>query len=281
VLNCSKWLTGLAVASFFTVAELPGVFPQSVARAESVAAKPHRTYENHLKGRINIVYEETDDPLSAELIQGYQQYGLFDRVTKLITEKINLPRDITVVFKDCGQANAVYFSREATIVMCNELTKENYELFRQNGYGQEEALKAAIFASVFIFYHESGHMVIDQLDLPIVGKEEDAADQFAAFFLSINDTEDKSISGEIVMAAANLFDLTSTAPKERDFQDEHSLSKQRFYSLVCMLYGTNPEKYHSLAVKLDYTKSRLHRCQAEAGTITMAWQRLLEPYLKT
>lgn len=37
---------------------------------------------------------------------------------------------------------------------------------------------------MFIFLREVGHAMIDVLDLPIVGQEEDAADQLATVFFS-------------------------------------------------------------------------------------------------
>jgi Putative metallopeptidase len=288
MLNYFKLLSGLALASLFTVAELPGVFPQTVAQAQttgSVAATKKTSNliaRNRRSGRIKVVYGKTNDPLSAALMEGYQRYGLFEEIGKLITSEINLPRDITVVVTDCGQANAFYNSEKHAIVMCNELIKSNYQVLLNNGYEEEEALQTAIFASVFTFYHESAHMLISELNLPVVGRDEDAADQFAAFFLLINDSsKGKSISGEIVMAAAKLFALQSTPVTPEDTINEHALNQQRFYSLVCILYGAAPEKYSGLVAKLGYSESRLNRCQADAVSIVTAWQRLLAPYLKT
>jgi hypothetical protein len=41
----------------------------------------------------------------------------------------------------------------------------------------------------FVFYHELAHAVIDQLNLPVVGGEEAAADQFATVTLATNGFE--------------------------------------------------------------------------------------------
>ncbi len=289
MLNYLKWLSGLALVSLVTVGDLPGVFPKAVARAQtSTTALANQKTPTHLiarnrgDGRINVVYGETDDPFSAKLIQAYQRYGYFEKVSALITSEIALPGDITVVLTNCGTANAFYSSEKHAIVICNELTKENYQLLRQNGYEQDKALKTAIFASLFFFYHESGHMLIHELNLPVVGKEEDVADQFSAFFLLMNDSSaDKSDSGEILMSAAKLFALEKNLASEQGLQDEHALDRQRFYNLVCMLYGAAPAKYSNLVANLNYLEPRLSRCQAESKSLVTAWQRLLQPYLKT
>jgi Putative metallopeptidase len=233
-------------------------------------------------GRMQVVYGKANDPLSSALMRVYKQYGLFEQAANLMTSQIELPRNIQIVLTDLGEPNAYYSPQQHAIVISNELTKHNYESLRKQGYSEEKALKTAVLASIFIFYHEAGHMLVHELNLPITGREEDAADQFAAAFLLLNDSSaDKALSGEIVMAAARVFDAQRTQPDERDLQDEHSLNPQRFYNLVCMLYGAAPERYGSLVTKLGYSESRLSRCQMESKSVLAAWQRLLEPYLKS
>ena len=39
-------------------------------------------------------------------------------------------------------------------------------------------------AMQFVFFHESGHMLISELNLPAIGPEEDVADEFATFYLT-------------------------------------------------------------------------------------------------
>lgn len=288
MLNYLKCLSGLALVSLFTVGDLPGIFPKAVAQTPATApanqeAPPSRlSARNRGGGEINVVYQETNDPLSASLIKAYQQYGYFEKIGALITSEIVLPRDITVVLTDCGQANALYSSEHHAIVICNELTKENYRLLRADGYSEKAALKTAILSSVFSFYHEAGHMLIHELDLPAVGREEDNVDQFSAFFLLVNDSSvDKSNSGEILLAAVKTFSLQPSLLNPESIKDEHSLTQQRVANLVCMLYGAAPAKYQDLVTKLDYSESRLAGCQAESDKTFTAWKRLLEPYLKT
>ena len=283
-----KWLSGLALASLCTVA-VPGVFPQSAAQALTLttASATQPTRSNRVariqhSSRIRVVYGDTDDPLSAALMQGYRENRFFEEIGQLITSEINLPRDITVVVKDCGQANAYYSPNEHAIVICNELTKENYQVLRKHGYGEDEALQTAVYASVFFFYHESGHMLIHELNLPTVGKEEDVADQFSAVFLLLNDpSSHKSLSGEILLSAAKLFQLQRSDLDPEILKDPHALNQQRFYNIVCLLYGSAPEQYSKLVAKLDYPESRQNSCREESETIVSAWKRLLQAHLKT
>ena len=284
--NYFQRLKRLAVASLWTVSGLPLLMPVPAqaltASNKQTTAATNLVARQQRSGRMQVVYGKANDPFSAALMRVYKQYGLFEQAANLMTAQIELPRNIQIVLTDLGQPNAYYSAQQHAIVISNELTKHNYESLLKRGYSEEEAIKTAVLASIFIFYHEAGHMLIHELNLPITGREEDAADQFAAAFLLLNDSStDKALSGEIVMAAAQVFDAQRTQPDERDLQDEHSLNPQRFYNLVCMLYGAAPERYGNLVTKLGYSESRLSRCQMESKSVLAAWQRLLEPYLKS
>jgi hypothetical protein len=285
--NYCKWLGGLALVSLFTIGDVPGISPKKVVQAQTpMSAIANQNPANLIalhrgNGRIKVIYGETNNPFSAALMEGYQQSRFFEGITELITAQFKLPRNVRVILQDCGVANAFYSSKEHAIVMCNELTNQAYQLSKQKGYGDEAALKSAVLSTVFFFYHEAGHMLVHELDLPVVGKEEDLADQFAAYFLLSNDpSADKSLSGQILLSAAKVFARQSTRPKKGDFIDEHALNQQRYYNLVCMVYGASPEKYSGLVAKLNYPESRLNGCRQESESMFRNWERLLKPYLK-
>jgi len=40
----------------------------------------------------------------------------------------------------------------------------------------EEAKSFALGNTIFFLFHESGHMLVSEFDLPVLGKEEDAVD---------------------------------------------------------------------------------------------------------
>jgi hypothetical protein len=268
----------------FTLISLPGSHmaeAKTTVVTTTTKTNPKLLTRNRGGGRIKVVYGESDDPFSNQLMQGDREVGLFQGIADLITSEIQLPRDVTLSLQDCGQANAFYSKDDRQIVLCNELMKTNYERFKKANYGDEESLQLALYVNIFFLYHEAGHLLISELDLPIVGREEDVADQFSAFFILSNfDTsQDKSTSGKILLSAAELFKINSKNPTKGDYIDEHGLNPQRFYNLVCMLYGKHPEAYQDLISSLNYPEERAARCQQESELMFNSWQRLLEPYL--
>jgi hypothetical protein len=68
--------------------------------------------------------------------------------------------------------------------------------------------------------------------------EEDAADQLAGLVLIT--TGDSGL--EIAMRGAQFFRLLALSGAKTPFFNEHSLDAQRYYNLLCMVYGSNPDR---------------------------------------
>jgi hypothetical protein len=65
-----------------------------------------------------------------------------------------------------------------------------------------------------------------------------------------------------------------------DFAGEHSLSEQRFYNVMCFMYGSNPQGYAELVSEGTLPESRAARCEEEYRTLNRDWERLLRRWLK-
>jgi hypothetical protein len=119
--------------------------------------------------------------------------------------------------------------------------------------------------------HEVGHALVDVLDLPITGREEDVADQLAVYSL---------IRGYEKGAQAAYAGVTALQPASNEFDDtqladEHSLGPQRLYNVLCWIYGSDPQKYSNILQGGMLPESRAVRCPGEWDRMAKAWQRLL------
>lgn len=122
----------------------------------------------------------------------------------------------------------------------------------------DKKMNAAFGSIFFILYHEMGHALIDVLRLPILGKEEDAADAIASYLmLRVPD------SYAAVLGTLWFFGQGSKDYSMRQFADEHSLGPQRQSSLLCYALGKDPSRFESLANRFSLPSERARRCSVE------------------
>ncbi|MEW6644955.1 MAG: DUF4344 domain-containing metallopeptidase [Pseudomonadota bacterium] len=70
----------------------------------------------------------------------------------------------------------------------------------------------------------------------------------------------------------------SGSPDMAVFADEHSLDAQRYFNLLCMVYGLAPDSNRGIIEKGMLPKERADRCPVEASKINRSWARLLLPH---
>ena len=121
--------------------------------------------------------------------------------------------------------------------------------------------------------HELGHALIHVLELPITGREEDAADQLATLLLV-----DGSQHGLLAAAAAAQWfgDQSVWFVSRGEFADEHGLNQQRYYNILCWTYGANPTAHAELLAYVP--AARAQRCPAEYAQMQGSWERLMAPW---
>lgn len=211
-----------------------------------------------------------------EMAKTLQEAKLLDEFATALNEAIKLPVPVGIRFAECGEANAFYDPSEQQISMCFELLEDYYQTMADQYETQDELDTAVMGAFMLVMFHEFGHALVDVLDLPITGREEDAVDQLAAWAMIDDDAGDDAV----LSAALSYYvsaERTGSDIDDSTFADEHSLDKQRFFNLVCWVYGSNPEKHQGLVGDDFLPEARAERCPGEYEQIDRSWSRLLEP----
>lgn len=264
--------------------------PAAAEPAEPVAPKAHANIPASFKrtsaggvrdtGDFVVQYEETGNESYQEMEAIFQDTRLLEDTVQELNNVFALPQDVPVVMRECGEVNAFYDPQAGEISLCYELVEHYAEIFMadaQTEEEQEEAGASVASATMFTFFHEMGHALIHIYDLPITGREEDAVDQLATLILlqGGEDGENAAIDG------ANSF--VGSEEEEMDdlaFWDEHSLDDQRFYNIVCWIYGKDPEGYQYFVEDETLPANRAQRCPAEYNRLSTSWESLLDPYVK-
>jgi len=123
-----------------------------------------------------------------------------------------------------------------------------------------------------IFYHELGHAVIHQMDVPIFGQEEDAADALSILLIdALYEAEDAEV---IAYDNANLF--WAEAQNEPAFWDTHGPDEQRYFNTVCLFYGADPDGREEFAQDLELPEERAEGCEDEFALAADRWHSVLD-----
>lgn len=125
-----------------------------------------------------------------------------------------------------------------------------------------------------IFYHELGHAIIDILEVPIFGQEEDAADVFSTLMVDFLYEEQSAQDMAYDMAFGFYGEalLRDEALQEIAFWDVHGPDEQRYFNTLCIFYGANPDQRAALADELDLPKERADYCAEEFEIAMASWQ---------
>ena len=194
-----------------------------------------------------------------------------------LNKVFSLPHDIFIGFDACDEPNAFYDPEKKEVTVCHELVEQLYEAFRADDKTDDELDEVVANATTFVLFHEIGHALIDAYELPVTGREEDAVDQLSVLVLADGSEE----GDQTVLDAARSFAAETEAElDELAFADEHSFDRQRFYNIICLLYGQNRQKFASLVEEGTLPEARAERCADEYARADKAWDALLAPYVK-
>lgn len=130
--------------------------------------------------------------------------------------------------------------------------------------------------------HEAGHLVIDQFDLPILGQEEDAADNFATMVLLGFDNDDGADAlWDSAISGYMRHDYDGPPKDNAEYFDNHDLDIQRASRIICHFIGVDPETYGDLIKEFNLEKWNIEECEYTYEMRSRDWERVLEPHIAT
>ena len=250
----------------------------SVARKSTTTA----TVSSSDHGTIRVVYDSPANPVNAEARQ-ILHLGGTDGVATGFTHSFKLPTDLTIHAVNAfvgpnwdPTTNTITLSYPF-VGYIGRILRANFPELRKNGYEFGNALAAI---DGFVLIHEFGHAFIHLYNLPVLGKEEDAADSLAGVFY----TKFVHNGDEYAFDAASFFHALSASQRNvapSDYWDAHSLNEQRAYSIVCWIAGSSETAYKVIASRHILSMARLQTCPAEYQQKLQSWDELLRPHVRS
>lgn len=228
-----------------------------------------------------VTVEKPTDPAHQPIYERLKKTSAVGRLQQGLN-RVRLPAPLPVIVKGCnGEIDAAYDPEKRDIEICYEYLAYLDELRRSlpdKLRGELSESDAAVGPAIEVVAHELGHALFDIYRMPILGREEDAADQVAAFtLLQLSPGEArKAIAGVAFMYGS---EAKEAAPKLKDFADPHSVSAQRFFNLVCIAYGSGRKEFADVVEKGLLPKDRAEECPGEYKQVAHAWNLLIAPHL--
>jgi putative metallopeptidase DUF4344 len=220
-------------------------------------AKTLATYQRHLK-----IYQRMKDRQVLEELSAF-------------LSPLRLPRTLRLRTKTCDKVNAWYDDQDWSVTICYEWLDETEQMAPKTvspeGFTRQEAIVGGFLA---VMLHEMGHAVSDMLQLPVLGREEDAADQIAAFIML---QFGKDVARTAIKGAAHTWMTIARLEKEA-YWDVHSTPGQRFYNFLCLGYGGDPETFKDFVGKW-LSKERLEACPHEYRQVRNAFLKTMMPHI--
>ena len=139
----------------------------------------------HDYGDVKVVWNNhIKDSVFRDFQEGIKRTKILEAIANDINGYFALPEDLYITFDECQSSNAFYDENNRKVTICYEMVLYLYELFKTKTKNPAQLREMVINTTLFIFYHEMGHALIDLMDLPVTGKEEDTVDNFSVFLLA-------------------------------------------------------------------------------------------------
>jgi hypothetical protein len=239
----------------------------------------------HAAGVERVIYETPINPDHEPIHDRLKSQRWLERMHDVLS-RYRMPGPVSLRLGNCrGAVEAWYYDRQITVCYGYLAVLQRRAMASQltDGVSLDDAFAGAFAEVVF---HEFGHALFESHKMPLLGREEDAADQMAAYMLVTFGGAD---GPRLVAGAAQVYlswmawqqnrpatQLRSGASR-RD-ANTHTQPAQRLYNLVCLAYGSNEAAYTALAKTLDLPEDRASDCGDEFAQVRHAYTTLVKPH---
>jgi hypothetical protein len=227
--------------------------------------------------RIKIEYVEPKNPEHQSIYDTLKARHALENLQEIFSPFI-LPIDVTIRTVGCdGVSNAWY--QRPTLTICYEYLADILKMAPKeptaDGITRDDAVLGQF---IYVVAHEMGHCMFDLLDVPLFGRAEDAADEFSAYMMLTlgKDQARRLIAGAAYSYKDYIETKIVTVPLTA-FADIHGAPMQRFFNLLCIGYGANPDAFKDIVSKGYLPAQRAPNCKQEYAELNFAFKVLIMP----
>jgi hypothetical protein len=227
--------------------------------------------------KVEVRYEEPPSPKWSGVYDRLKQRRVLEDLRQFLAP-LRLPKKLNLVTKQCNETNAFY-SRGVGVTLCYEYVAKMEEIAPADKTAEGVSRRSSITGNVVrVMMHELGHAVFDILEVPVFGREEDAADQMSAFIMV---RFGKDVARWLITGGIHNYRVGMEGkPWSRtDFSDEHGSDAQRFYNFLCIGYGAEPAAFQDYVDKGLLPAARARNCGREFQQVRNSFAKTIVPFV--
>jgi hypothetical protein len=245
---------------------------------ESEAGDEAEAAETSVAGTVEARWQK---PHGEENVVGYELLKASETrsLAKSLATAFELPNPLLIKGVNGFGGGPFYNPEDNSITLPYEFPAVVFGVITQsNPQGTPtEWGEAAGAVNSFILAHEFAHALIHNFELPVLGREEDAADGLSTVVLL------KAEEGALyAIDAAEFWEAFSgrqDPPDLAEYADNHSFDRQRADNILCWVAGSNEGIAEAFLENGILPEDRLAACSGEWELLRSSAEQVLDPHL--
>jgi hypothetical protein len=192
---------------------------------------------------IDIAYIEPSNTAFEPIYEGLKRRKVLEELKEFLSP-LRLPQSVLVKIEQCDTPSRPY-QPGGPVTICYEYVAKLLELAQKipegsktaRGVSRDDAVVGA-FVQAVLQQVADAVLYLDQV--PVWGREEDAADKLAGFLMLQFGPE---TARKLLNGAAYFFEASDRTWTGSDFSSQQSTEAQRFYNYLCIAYGGDPATF--------------------------------------
>jgi hypothetical protein len=225
--------------------------------------------------QVDVAYNEPQDPQFRPIRERLMRRQVLEQL-RLFLSPLRLPRKLLVQLDQCNAEFRPYQPGGA-VTICYEYVAKVAQLVPRNqqlGSPPPESMIVGAFVQQVL--HEVAVATFDILDIPVWGRERDAADKLAGFIMM---QFGKDVAVRVMLGAARFFEVSERQWTQTDFASDLAPEAQRFYNYLCIAIGADPTTFKYLVDQNTMPVRRAQRCQGEFLQLRQAFVQQIMPHV--
>jgi hypothetical protein len=196
---------------------------------------------------------EAQSPEAQHVRTFFEENRVFDRLVRGLNGWVRMPRPVALHAVECTTSDVRWVPEQASVEVCYGL------LPRLTDVLAADSVAGALTPSFYyLVMHGAAHAVVDELNLPTPGGEEQAVDEVMALIL----VAQGGPMGSALLSGMQTLQRADAGWAEWEHAQAHQLTAERLDAIACIAFGANPSRFPEYRQRDLVPAGRTAACEA-------------------